>query len=312
MNTYLPFIVGATGAAALLAVYFLIMILSTTVTAALVEFSSLWYWMVLLSGGFGVQLGLYVRIRQRLKQRTTSAAAEVSTAGGVSTVSMIACCAHHVADVLPLLGVSAAALFLTRFQLPFILLGVFSNIFGITMMVKLMTKHGLLAKNNPLAGIGVRGLAGTQVAVVTVGVLTVLGFGVSAYQGGGQSVAKAVQKGGTIRLSAKQTHADGVSIEVAPGEFTPGKPLRFNVKFTTHSGSLEFRVADIVRLHVASSRLLRPESWEGSPPGGHHRKGVLTFMWPGGDVDTISLIFKLEGLDHSFTWKWPFSGDQPG
>ena len=85
----------------------------------------------LLAAGFGVQIGLYKYVRIVLKKKKDSLLGGVSASGGVSTLSMLACCAHHIADVLPFLGLSAAAVFLAQFYIPFILLGIFTNLAGI-------------------------------------------------------------------------------------------------------------------------------------------------------------------------------------
>jgi hypothetical protein len=47
----------------------------------------------------------------------------------------VACCIHHVTDVLPILGLSAAAGFLTRYQRPFMLVGLAMNLIGISVML---------------------------------------------------------------------------------------------------------------------------------------------------------------------------------
>jgi hypothetical protein len=59
----------------------------------------------------------------------------MGTSGGTSVTAMVACCLHHVADVLPILGLSAAATFLTRYQRPFMLAGLGMNIVGIIVML---------------------------------------------------------------------------------------------------------------------------------------------------------------------------------
>ena len=59
----------------------------------------------------------------------------MGTSGGTSVTAMVACCLHHVTDVLPILGVSAAATFLTRYQRPFMLLGLGMNILGVLVML---------------------------------------------------------------------------------------------------------------------------------------------------------------------------------
>ena len=56
---------------------------------------------------------------------------------------MVACCAHHLSDILPLLGLSGMAIFLVRYQLFFIIIGVLSNVVGITIMLETIQRHGL-------------------------------------------------------------------------------------------------------------------------------------------------------------------------
>ena len=93
-------------------------------------------------------MALYAYMRQQVK--AAGATASVGAAAGISTTSMAACCAHHVADVLPVLGVSAISLFLVRYQLAFILIGIFSNLGGILIMLGMMKKHNLYGKKSRL------------------------------------------------------------------------------------------------------------------------------------------------------------------
>ena len=58
-----------------------------------------------------------------------------------STTAMVACCLHHVTDVLPILGLSAAATYLTRYQRPFMLLGLGMNILGILVMLIILYRE---------------------------------------------------------------------------------------------------------------------------------------------------------------------------
>jgi hypothetical protein len=105
----------------------------------------LWYWITLLVLGFGIQAGLYTYIRgvMKLRKETGIATSSMAAAGGISTTSMIACCAHHVTDVLPILGISAAVVFLSQFQNLFLTIGVLSNLIGISLMLKIIQKHEL-------------------------------------------------------------------------------------------------------------------------------------------------------------------------
>jgi hypothetical protein len=101
--------------------------------------------------GFGVQAALYSILRFNLFIPTTATGhtgamtpltGVVGANGATSTTAMVACCLHHVADVLPILGLSAAATFLTRYQRPFMLLGLGMNIIGIiVMLVVLYREH---------------------------------------------------------------------------------------------------------------------------------------------------------------------------
>ena len=59
----------------------------------------------------------------------------MGTSGGTSVTAMVACCLHHVTDVLPVLGLSAAATFLARYQRPFMLVGLGLNLIGIIVML---------------------------------------------------------------------------------------------------------------------------------------------------------------------------------
>jgi len=54
---------------------------------------------------------------------------------------MVVCCLHHVTDVLPILGLSAAATFLTRYQRPFMLVGLGLNIIGIIVMLVVLYRE---------------------------------------------------------------------------------------------------------------------------------------------------------------------------
>jgi D-proline reductase (dithiol) PrdB len=140
-----PVLWGTAASLSLLTIYFLILSLAESFSHSIVQFKELWYWIALLVSGFGIQAGLYTYIRGMMKLRKDSgiATSSVAAAGGLSTTSMAACCAHHIADVLPILGISAAVVFLNQFQNLFLTVGVLSNLIGINLMLKIIQKHGL-------------------------------------------------------------------------------------------------------------------------------------------------------------------------
>jgi len=56
-------------------------------------------------------------------------------------VAMVACCAHHVADVLPILGLTAAALFLAEYRIPFMIAGLGMTLLGIAFMLSILYRE---------------------------------------------------------------------------------------------------------------------------------------------------------------------------
>jgi len=87
---------------------------------------------------FGVQSALYSILRFRLFLPSATSGhggALLGGSGSTSVVTMVACCLHHVTDVLPILGLSAAATFLIRYQRPFMRLSLGLNLLGILIML---------------------------------------------------------------------------------------------------------------------------------------------------------------------------------
>lgn len=102
-----------------------------------------WYVLPIIFG-FGIQAALYTILRFRLFVPVTStghSGALTGASGGTSATAMVACCIHHVTDVLPILGLSAAASFLTRYQRPFMLVGLGMNILGILVMLFILYRE---------------------------------------------------------------------------------------------------------------------------------------------------------------------------
>jgi hypothetical protein len=129
----------------LLSAYFLILTIANSFTHSIEQFKEMWQWITVLVVGFSIQAGLFTYIRKVMKLREESgkATSSMAAAGGISTTSMVACCAHHVTDILPILGVSAAVVFLNQFQNLFLTVGVLSNLIGISLMLRIIQKHEL-------------------------------------------------------------------------------------------------------------------------------------------------------------------------
>lgn len=95
--------------------------------------------------GFGVQMALYIILKKRLflpVSHTGPSGALTGASGGMSTAAMVACCAHHVTDVLPILGLTAAAAFLAQYRIAFMLVGLGTTLLGIVVMLVILLKEG--------------------------------------------------------------------------------------------------------------------------------------------------------------------------
>src|SRR3970282_1073054 len=121
---------GVIGALALFTLYMAIVTLAQGWDHAAELFGQDAWLVIPIMVGFGTQVGLYTYLRSVLRQKSRASKAMMSAGGGTSTAAMVACCAHHVADVLPLLGLSAAASFLAAYKIPFMLIGLGMNAVG--------------------------------------------------------------------------------------------------------------------------------------------------------------------------------------
>jgi hypothetical protein len=106
----------------------------------------------LIGAGFGTQLGLFTYLR--LVQRALARESVVLAGAGAATssVSMVACCAHHLADVLPIVGVSGLVAILVELRTPLMLLGLATNALGIALMLDQLRR--LIAGYHLVAGRG--------------------------------------------------------------------------------------------------------------------------------------------------------------
>ena len=67
---------------------------------------------------------------------------------------MLACCAHHLSDVLPILGVSGAAVFLSAYQTPLLWLGLAMNLAGVAYLLwQIFSIHANGAASPPVLGL---------------------------------------------------------------------------------------------------------------------------------------------------------------
>jgi hypothetical protein len=137
----LPILIGTLGALALFALYMTIVTLAQGWQHAIDLFGQDAWLVIPIMTGFGVQVGLYTYLRGMLRRGSRSSTVMMSAGGGTSTAAMVACCAHHVVDLLPLLGLSAAASFLAAYKIPFMLIGLAINLIGIVVIVRVIRRE---------------------------------------------------------------------------------------------------------------------------------------------------------------------------
>ena len=125
-----PLAVGALAMLAMLAVYFGVLTLVSGWDFTLSEFFKYWYYVVALALGFGIQLGLYIDLRQRLAQHHTGGKMVVAS-GATSTGAMLACCTHYLANILPVIGAAGVVTLAAQYQVELFWVGLAFNLAGI-------------------------------------------------------------------------------------------------------------------------------------------------------------------------------------
>jgi hypothetical protein len=103
-----------------------------------------------------------------------------------------------------------------------------------------------------------------------------------------------------------QTNADGgVTVKVTPKNISAGsKNWEFEVSLGTHMGDLGQDLAKVSVLIDAEGKEHAAIGWDGDPPGGHHRKGVLRFQPLDAVPPTLELrISGVAGVTRVFRWK---------
>lgn len=273
-------IAGIVGATSLLLFYFLTMaLLSRSPWAAWEQFQNLWWIMVPLSAGFGVQLGLYAKLKRAVQSRTKKL---VVSSTATSGAAMAACCAHHLTDVLPLVGLSALSVFLSAYQIPILIGSLIINLIGI----------GIMLQNNKI------------VLLVLFSGLLVLALLLVPRRPQVNSLPNQ-----TASLSATKSNNEGaVTVEVTPIVLSPGESPKFQVTFTTHFVELDFNIDDVVYLTDDKESAVDSPRWIGSSPGGHHRNGELDFGGRLGlNTKSVTLTFKnIAGIaNRKFNWNLP-------
>lgn len=121
---------GAGAFGLLLALYFGVLALVSGWSFTVSQFAEFWYYIVPLAAGFGVQVALFLKLRE-VVSRAKEAGAVIAASGTTSTAAMISCCAHYLANVAPVLGATGLVAFAAQFQVELFWVGLAFNAAGI-------------------------------------------------------------------------------------------------------------------------------------------------------------------------------------
>ncbi len=139
-----PLIAGLAGSIFLAGLYFGLVSWAESPQHALDLFWEERWIVIPIIVGFGVQMALYTILKKRLFvpiSDTWSSGVITGASGTTSALAMVACCAHHVTDVLPILGLTAAATFLAEYQTAFMLVGLITTYVGIAVMLYILIRE---------------------------------------------------------------------------------------------------------------------------------------------------------------------------
>jgi len=107
-----------------------------------------------------------------------------------------------------------------------------------------------------------------------------------------------------MATSVQTSNQGGVKITVEPRGFAPdAKTWDFAITLETHTQPLDDDLAKAATL-LADGKPAQPRGWEGTPPGGHHRKGVLHFDAITPLPQTVELQIRQTGEASPRIFRW--------
>lgn len=106
-------------------------------------------------------------------------------------------------------------------------------------------------------------------------------------------------------LGVRSSSAAGVTVKVTPKDVSAQAAVwTFAVVLDTHSQDLRDDLARTAALVDARGGRHAPLAWEGAPPGGHHREGVLRFKGLGAQADALELHIQRAGEQAPRVFRW--------
>ncbi|MBI4280985.1 hypothetical protein HY628_02195 [Candidatus Uhrbacteria bacterium] len=100
------------------------------------------------------------------------------------------------------------------------------------------------------------------------------------------------------------SEAEEITITVKPPSDWQADSWKFDLALDTHSVDLAQALEQVAALVDDQGNKYPPQSWEGSPPGGHHRTGILTFAAIRPLPSAVTLVIRDIGApERTFVWE---------
>lgn len=125
MSPAFKYAAGVVASLVLLAFYLAIVAVGEGRAAASRQFAQDWPFLLFLMPSFGLVIGLVVHAREAAARHATAMA---GTSTGLSATAVVACCAHLLPTLLPVLGISAAASLLAAWKEPLLVVAIATNV----------------------------------------------------------------------------------------------------------------------------------------------------------------------------------------
>ncbi|HLB95755.1 MAG TPA: hypothetical protein VJK26_02535 [Patescibacteria group bacterium] len=130
---------GLIGAIGLLTIFFAISTWVSGFAFAKTQFFQYWYYLSGLALGFGIQIGLYSFLKNLGKRKDYSGKV-LYVSGTTSTLSMISCCTHYLANFLPVIATSGVLSLVGQYQVKLFWIGIIFNIAAIIFIFSRLRK----------------------------------------------------------------------------------------------------------------------------------------------------------------------------
>ena len=115
----------------------------------------------------------------------------------------------------------------------------------------------------------------------------------------------AVAQAGPNATATQSSTDRGVTLKVTPKSIGSQETRwEFSVVLDTHSADISDDLVQSATLTTGDGRTLKPTSWTGAGPGGHHREGVLAFDVAAPRPTAIELRIARPGESTPRTFRW--------